>query len=201
MLRFLFVALLAGLSVPVFQATASATGACCCFCRAGRCSVKVEKQDVEDTVFDVECEAICIPPIRFPWECGPLKNCGQIRVVKKLVTEKEKRVECTYQWSATACCPQCRHRILCPPVCANPSACAGCVDHSTNPQPPKFVEHGCDFVARADQNAALKQAITQSAPDADGWVVIENPKVMELSADTGLIDTQVEIIDSQTRQK
>lgn len=202
MLRFLLVTLLAGLSFPLSTTSASATGACCCFCRAGRCSVKVDKQEVQDSVFDVECETICIPPIRFPWECGPLRKCGQVRVIKKLVTDKEKRVECTYEWSATTCCPQCRHRIMCPPVCAVPAARAECVGPPAHPEPAKLVEQaGGATASPADQNAALKSAIAHSKPDEDGWVVIKNTPAAELSADTGLIDTEVEIVDSQTRRK
>ncbi len=209
MLRFVLITLLTGLSVPIAPTIASATGACCCFCRAGRCSVKIDKQDVEATVFKVECETVCIPPIRFPWECGPLRRCGQVRVIKKLVTDKEKHTECTYEWSGIACCPQCSHRIkcrpacppACEPACPVPVPCPGGVDQPTYPQP-SSLDNACDPVAlQAGRTAALTSAIARSAPQEDGWVVIDPGQQPGLSSYAGLIDTAVEIVDSQARRR
>ncbi|CAN0496398.1 unnamed protein product [Hapterophycus canaliculatus] len=66
-------------STLLVAASASAVGPCCFFCQKGRCQVEVDVEEVDVAGFDVECEAICIPPLRFPWECGPLKKCGKVR--------------------------------------------------------------------------------------------------------------------------
>ena len=121
------VTLLIGLLVTT---TASAVGPCCLFCQKGRCHVEVDIEEVEIKGFDVESEAICIPPLRFPWECGPLKKCGKVRCVKKLVGDKKTCKVCTYDWEAIVCCPDCRTKLRrCGSSCGNGSCCeagSGC---------------------------------------------------------------------------
>ncbi len=168
MFRSLALGLLSGLLLSLISATASAVGPCCCFCQAGQCSLKVEREDVDVKVFDVECETICIPPIRFPWQCGPIKRCGRVRVIKNLVTDKVQKPVCVYEWSAIACCPDCRRRVMCPP--------------------PR--QRCCE--QDADQGRTLMSAIRQSPPDGDGWIVIPNQANSSLSVGGGLIETEVE---------
>lgn len=117
------VTLLIGLLVTT---TASAVGPCCLFCQKGRCHVEVDIEEVEIKGFDVECEAICIPPLRFPWEGGPLKKCGKVRCVKKLVGDKKTCKVCTYDWEAIVCCPDCRTKLQrCGSSCGDGPCCEG----------------------------------------------------------------------------
>lgn len=200
----------------VFSSTASAFGPACCFCQAGRCVVEVEKEEVDVTCFDVECETICIPPLRFPWECGPLKKCGKVRTIKKLITDKKKETVCTYDWSAIACCPDCRHRARgifgCGKGC-NDGCCAagncdsgcdvggcdiGCCasNEAAASLPPAAFANNAGETIQLDQqeSVALASAISRAEPDAEGWVTITNPKTMSLQAEDDLIETSVEVL-------
>ena len=125
--------------------SALAVGPCCCFCQKGRCQVEVDVEDVDVKIFDCECEAICIPPLRFPWECGPLKKCGKVRVVKKLVSDKKKCKVCTYDWTAIVCCPDCRSKMnRCGSSCCEPSCCdVPCCDESPCCDSPCFAVPCC----------------------------------------------------------
>ncbi|WP_168567009.1 hypothetical protein [Crateriforma spongiae] len=96
--------------------TALAGCGTCCVCQAKRCHVTVDTEEVDVECRDVECEDICIPPVRFWWECGPLKPCGRIRTVRKLVTETHTKKVCTYDWSVVTVCKSCYrkiHRLRC----------------------------------------------------------------------------------------
>ncbi|MFG0266021.1 MAG: hypothetical protein ACF8AM_12865, partial [Rhodopirellula sp. JB055] len=204
----------------VFSSTASAFGPACCFCQAGRCVVEVEKEEVDVTCFDVECETICIPPLRFPWECGPLKKCGKVRTVKKLVTDKKKKTVCTYDWSAIACCPDCRQRARgifgcgkgCGNGCCDSGSCdAGCqtgcdvggcdlgccasTEGAATLPPASFVNNAGEAIQLDQQETvALASAISRAEPDAEGWGTITNPKKTSLQAEGDLIETTVEVI-------
>lgn len=181
----------------VYSSTANAFGPACCFCQAGRCSVEVEKEEVDVTCFDVECETICIPPLRFPWECGPLKKCGKVRTVKKLVSDKTKKTVCVYDWSAITCCPDCRHRARgiygCGKKCDKD--CCASTDGSASLPPATFANNSGETI-RLDQHetVALATAISRAEPDAEGWVTITNPNANSLQAENDLIETSVEVL-------
>lgn len=129
-------AVVALIGALITSSTASAVGPCCLFCQKGRCNVEVDVEEVEVKGFDVECEAVCIPPLRFPWECGPLKKCGKVRCVKKLVGDKKTTKVCTYDWEAIVCCPDCRSKLrrckssACGSSCCDSDECGngGCDD-------------------------------------------------------------------------
>lgn len=63
----------------------------------GTCVLQARPVTVEETCYDVKCEKICIPAVRFPWDCGP-PRCGRARVVSKLTTETFERPDCEYEW-------------------------------------------------------------------------------------------------------
>lgn len=202
-------------STLLVAATASAVGPCCFFCQKGRCQVEVDVEEVDVKGFDVECEAICIPPLRFPWECGPLKKCGKVRCVKKLVSDKKTKKVCTYDWEAIACCPDCRSKIK--------SSCGGCCDSAgcdTGCCETGSCDTGCaspscdtiDCCANAtvdlkipaaqpidgsEQLAevhvpqvpiALVHAIEKAKPDANGWVEVSNLSTASLSANDRMLE-------------
>ncbi|MEO9590744.1 hypothetical protein [Rhodopirellula bahusiensis] len=200
----------------VFSSTANAFGPACCFCQAGRCVVEVEKEEVDVKCFDVECEAICIPPLRFPWECGPLKKCGKVRTIKKLVIDKKTKTVCVYDWSAITCCPDCRSRARGIFGCGNGCSESGCCDSGCETGcdvggcdigccastegaaslPPATFANNAGEAIQLDQQetVALASAISRAEPDAEGWVTITNPKQTSLQAENDLIEATVEVI-------
>ncbi|TWT80163.1 hypothetical protein CA13_15760 [Planctomycetes bacterium CA13] len=177
--------------------TASAFGPCCCFCEEGRCQVKVEKEEVETTKFVVECETICIPPLRFPWECGPLKKCGKVRTIKKLGTEKGKKTVCVYDWSALHCCPSCYSKVRggcgCDSGCDSYSCCAQADVPASNDVRAVALADAAkaavDFAARFPEvSVAAIGAIQSAKPDSDGWVTLSNHEEVAVASDVELIE-------------
>jgi hypothetical protein len=72
------------------------------------CRLEIEKVKEEKVCFDVECKAICIPPVKLPWEdcCAP-SRCARTRLVHELIEEKYECEHCRYQWTPE-CCEACR---------------------------------------------------------------------------------------------
>lgn len=187
---------------------ASAFGPVCCFCQQGRCQVEVDQKEVDVSGFDVECKTICIPPLRFPWECGPLKKCGKVRTVKILTTDKTQKTICTYDWSAITCCPDCRAKACRSGSCGHRGKCgAGCGEsccasndvsnHEASPMMPPAtftVSNGETIELENADQVALTSAIRMAKPDSKGWVTIINPNRQSLKADNALIETTVEVI-------
>ncbi|TWT93573.1 hypothetical protein [Neorhodopirellula pilleata] len=163
------IGMLVGLMIATV--TASAAGPCCLFCQKGRCNVDVDVEEVEIKGFDVECEAICIPPLRYPWECGPLKKCGKIRCVKKLVSDKRTAKICTYDWEAVVCCPECRSKLhQCGSSCDNGTCCdnQGC----DSPSMPI-----CDSVGCCADDSTPATASLAQRPSGNG---LESSEVTEV---------------------
>lgn len=67
-----------------------------CIC-GGHCILQVKQITKTESCFDVEHKEICIPAVRFPWECGP-RRPGRTRVVSKLTTEEREKTSCDYEW-------------------------------------------------------------------------------------------------------
>ncbi|QDS96005.1 hypothetical protein FF011L_48090 [Roseimaritima multifibrata] len=84
---------------------------CCCVCQQKTCKLNVDVKEVEETCFEVECEDVCIPPVRFWWECGPSKRCPKVRTVAKLVTEKKTKKVCVYDWEVVTVCRNCYQNL------------------------------------------------------------------------------------------
>ncbi len=137
---------------------------CCNFCGEARCRVTVEKKETANSVFDVECKAVCIPPLRFPWECGPICKLGKVRYVHKLVTVDEKKTICEYNWKVIYCCPRCRGHIR---------------RHAAQTKD--------RHVADTPFQAGMK-IVGQAVPDDDGWVTLTNNSQRPLRFADGLID-------------
>lgn len=209
MYRAYLTGLIATATFMMASTTAFAFGPCCCFCEEGRCQVKVEREEVETKSFDVECEKICIPPLRFPWECGPLKKCGSVRCIKKLKSTKGTKEVCVYDWSVV-CCPSCYRKACnaCGDGCDNFGGCdAGCCEEGCCASTGSHKE--VSNVAMNEQgkpstqsafpavSVALVSAVSQATPEADGWVRITKPTADEgqsLTAENDLIETSAEIL-------
>ena len=93
--------------LPFFapSALASEFGCQCCQSCGGACVLKVTEVEEDDTCYEVECEEVCIPAVRFPWESCRTPKCGRVRLVAKLKEEKSKKTTCKYEWVPT--CTRC----------------------------------------------------------------------------------------------
>ncbi len=91
------------------HAHAGPCGTCCPSCHQ-YCQLTVTPDVEEKNCWEIECEEICIPAVRFPWEkcCEP--KCGTVITVKRL-----KKV--TYE------CPTCKYEWT--PVCSSCGNCCG----------------------------------------------------------------------------
>jgi hypothetical protein len=57
--------------------------------------------------FDVECEAICIPPVKLPWhDCCAPPHCAKTRLTHVLVEKEYECERCQYKWTPI-CCEAC----------------------------------------------------------------------------------------------
>ncbi len=72
------------------------------------CKLDVETVKEKHVCFDVECEAICIPQVKYPWEdcCTPPK-CARTRLVHVLVEKDYECEHCHYKWTPV-CCEKCK---------------------------------------------------------------------------------------------
>jgi hypothetical protein len=86
-------------------ALAGEFGCPCCQSCGGACALKVEQIEEDEICYDVECEEVCIPAVRFPWESCRTPKCGRVRVVAKLREDKTKKTRCKYEWVLT--CTRC----------------------------------------------------------------------------------------------
>jgi hypothetical protein len=79
----------------------------CPQCRScgGMCVLKAEPVTEEETCYEVECERVCIPAVRFPWESCRTPRCGRVRLVARLKEETRERKTCSYEWLVV--CPRC----------------------------------------------------------------------------------------------
>jgi len=218
--RFLSIGIVTIAALFTLDNTAFGVGPCCCFCSEGRCQVKVEREEVETKKFTCECETVCIPPVRFPWESGPSKKCGKVRKIKKLGTTKGKETVCTYEWSAVQCCPSCARKIRGRRGCAHEgsSHCDVSERNSTCrtgvmivPPAVALEPTGLEPIGTAQFEAAQSEAeaeafaarypkvtvatldaIRTGKPDADGWIILRSPQPQSLTAETELIETSVQ---------
>lgn len=86
----------------------------CPDCGHAVCVPSIEKVKEKKHCWRIECEQICIPHIRWPWQscCEPPK-CGRVRNVKVLKEVEYECEACGCKWDVQRvdCCPSgmCRH--------------------------------------------------------------------------------------------
>jgi hypothetical protein len=78
---------------------------CPCCGSDGICILKAEPGTEKEKCYDVECEEVCIPPVRFPWESCRAPKCGRVRVVARLKHDEREEPVCKYEWQVV--CPRC----------------------------------------------------------------------------------------------
>lgn len=98
----------------------SACGTCC----EKVCVTHAKPGKESRYCWEVECKEVCIPAVRFPWECCKkngcdsccadcrVPKCGRVRCVRKLKLVEYECDVCEYE-----------HEIVC---CCNGSGCDGC---------------------------------------------------------------------------
>jgi hypothetical protein len=85
---------------------------CSCHVQCPRCQsyckLEVEKELEKKHCWKVECETICIPPVRFPWQRGCPAKCAKTRTVRVLKKHEYECDVCSYQWTAVEmpCCEE-----------------------------------------------------------------------------------------------
>jgi hypothetical protein len=126
-----FVALFASLGQAEHYKHPHATGDCQISCPRCHCCVpKVEIEKMKQHCWEVKCEPICIPQVKFPWErkpcaapCGeiycPPAKCAKTRHVHVLQLVEYECEVCKYTWT---------------PLCQPPCECAS--PTTAVPQPP-----------------------------------------------------------------
>ena len=104
----------------------SGIGGACAACGAGDkvCVTYAKPGTVEKHCWNVECEEVCIPAIRWPWQCRGWGEharcdaeacadgcstiaCGKVRVVRRLKKETYEEDACVYEHRIECRCPVC----------------------------------------------------------------------------------------------
>ncbi|MFV0445071.1 MAG: hypothetical protein ACK5Q5_15965 [Planctomycetaceae bacterium] len=72
------------------------------------CCPTCEQEKIEKSGFDVECEHICVPKVRLPWQSCCTPRCARVICVHRL---KKQTIECgekcVIQWEAKPVCRYC----------------------------------------------------------------------------------------------
>jgi hypothetical protein len=108
-----FVPALAGQVVGVPALVGPAGHQChvqCPKCRA-HCRLEVEQESLVRDCYDVECEPICVPHVRFPWmPCWAPLKCAKTRLVNVLKKYEFECPQCKHKW--TPVCEECSSKPL-----------------------------------------------------------------------------------------
>lgn len=114
-------ALIILIAVPLNSVRA---GSCLSGCKSpGSCRPVPHQETIKEECFDVECEYICIPGIKFPWQrCCEPPSCGRVRCVHRLTShEHERGAKTVWDWEIT----RCGDTDCVPPVCTGTACVPG----------------------------------------------------------------------------
>ena len=110
---------------------------CCPACNYV-CEFSVEKAKEKKHCYEVECKAICIPPLTFPWQngygcckdvaCPGTARCGKVKFVRVLVKVEYECTRCKHTWTAV--------RIKCGHTDDYQGPDSACEDPGVNPPLP-----------------------------------------------------------------
>jgi hypothetical protein len=115
-----------------FQTHTARAGSCAASCKPGcaaecvcYCRPVARQETVTKECFEVECETICIPGIKFPWQdCCEPPSCGKVRRVRRLTRhEYECGTRIVWEWELS-CHVRCIDSI--PPGCSRTAGAPGC---------------------------------------------------------------------------
>ena len=118
-------------SIIVFSVVCLAAWPCMGQCLHGHhaqgvCCPECKTEPNEKSCYCVECEKICIPAVKFPWESCCVRKPGKVRVVRKLT---KKDYECgqkvVWEWPKPEKVPCCTSGHGC--ACGQ-AGCDGCCD-------------------------------------------------------------------------
>ena len=91
------------------------------------CCPKWEKETIEKECFDIECEHICVPKVKLPWQDCCTPRCARIICVRKLKKHSyECGQKCVLTWEAKCVCTRrCKPGYThCPSTNCGPAPCA-----------------------------------------------------------------------------
>jgi len=101
-----------------------ASGACC---GPKGCCPECKTEPNEKSCFCIECEEICVPAIKFPWESCCVRKPGKVKVVRKLTS---KDYECgkkvVWEWPKPEKVPCCTSGHGCGGHGCGRVGCASC---------------------------------------------------------------------------
>jgi hypothetical protein len=101
-------------------ATARAADGLCGGCKPAGCGSSVrwvccpkwEKETIEKSGFEVECEHICVPRVRLPWQDCCTPRCARVIAVNRLKKVTQECGErCVLTWEAKPVCVHCRKPV------------------------------------------------------------------------------------------
>ncbi|TWT88523.1 hypothetical protein Mal64_20060 [Pseudobythopirellula maris] len=96
-----------------------ACSASCDACGSDTCYAEAEEVTVEKHCWEIECEKVCVPPVRFPWQCGGSK----LTLFSWL--DKNKCGDCCSDGCCSEAC--CADACGCGAGCCEPTCgCDGC---------------------------------------------------------------------------
>lgn len=99
----------------ILAGTAVALAGDCCNscnsgCREGRCPQSCKSCTAhlvpgkeKKTCFLTECQEICIPKFRWPWQCGCKPECGRVKTVRVLKVKEYECNKCKWEWKINGC--------------------------------------------------------------------------------------------------
>lgn len=91
------------------------------------CCPKWKTEPVTRPGFDVQCEHICVPRVRLPWQDDCTPRCARVLAVHRLKKETiECGERCVLTWEAKAVCARCLKpvEVAAPSGRCGPSNCA-----------------------------------------------------------------------------
>lgn len=71
---------------------------CCPSCGHKVCRVRFEEQTVDKHCYKVECEDICVPQYRLPWQMCCKPKCARVKTVKVLKKHDYECKKCGCVW-------------------------------------------------------------------------------------------------------
>lgn len=113
-------------------------GGVCSRCGAKVCVTYASPGKETRRCWEVECAEVCIPPVRFPWQCRKssgcsesastlLPGCGKVRCVRRLKAIEYECDTCEYEHRIVCRCPNCGPlpQVECVPSPASSPAAEG----------------------------------------------------------------------------
>lgn len=127
------------------------------------CRPHAEIKKIKKTCFDVECEQICIPAIRFPWQKCREPQCGRVITVHRLKKrEYDCGEKCVTKWNIECSCGRCTggcadtQATPDTPMTPDPQSVPGSKTPPPAPPAPETAQHSDNAVPTARRGGILR---------------------------------------------